>query len=168
MYSAIKSLGTLLDREEQATALIAEYEDYMENYFEDKEDGPRVLILMTFPDGFFLVASVDCYVGNLVAMAGGQNVYADYDGTQEGFISINPEDMIMKDPDMILVFAHYNEEAAFAYMENEFATNAAWSYYDAVTEGNIVYLPGDYFGMSATLDWTLALEYLEPYLYPAE
>ncbi len=165
MYKAISSLGTLLNREEQAAALLAEYEDYMDSYNSDKEDGPSVLLLMSFPDGFYLVASEDSYVGNLVSLAGGQNVYADYEGTQEGFITINPEDMVQKDPDMILVFAHYNEEAAFAYMEEEFATNAAWSYYDAVTEGNIVYLPSEYFGMSASLDWTDALEYLEPYLF---
>ncbi len=165
MYDAINSLGALLGREEQAAALQAEYEEYMSDYYQDKADGPDVLLLMCFPDGFYLVASEVSYVGNLVSLAGGKNVYADYEGTQEGFISINPEDMVQKDPDMILVFAHYNEEAAFEYMENEFATNTAWSYYEAVNEGNIVYLPSEYFGMSASLDWTDALEYLEPYLY---
>ncbi|MCD8009062.1 MAG: ABC transporter substrate-binding protein [Clostridiales bacterium] len=165
MYDDFNYLGTLLYREEQAAVLQGEYEDYMSSYYQDKTDGPSVLLLMCFPDGFYLVASEDSYVGDLVSLAGGQNVYADYEGTQEGFISINPEDMVQKEPDMILVFAHYNEEAAFAYMENEFATNAAWSYYDAVNEGNIVYLPSEYFGMSASLDWTDALEYLEPYLY---
>ncbi len=165
MYSAVSSLGTLLGREEAAKELVGEYEEYMQSYNSNKEDGPSVLLLMSFPDGFYLVASEDSYVGNLVSLAGGQNVYSDYEGTQEGFISINPEDMVQKDPDMILVFAHYNEEAAFTYMESEFETNAAWSYYSAVNEGNIVYLPSEYFGMSATLRWSTALEYLEPYFF---
>lgn len=167
MYAAIQSLGTLLDRNEQAAELQARYEAYMENYQQDKEEGPTVLLLMAFPDGFYLAASDDSYVSDLVRLAGGRNVYADYQSDQEGFISINPEDMVQKDPDMILVFAHYNEDAAFAYMENEFETNNAWSYYWAVENGSIAYLPSEYFGMSATLSWTDAVEYLEPILYPA-
>lgn len=167
MYRAIASLGTLLDREEQAAQLQAEYEAYLETYRQDKEEGPSILLLMAFPDGFYLAASEDSYVGDLVQLAGGRNVYAGYQGDQEGFISINPEDMVQKDPDQILVFAHYNEEAAFAYMETEFAENPAWSYYRAVAEGNIAYLPAAYFGMSATLNWTEGVAYLEPILYPA-
>lgn len=167
MYGAIRSLGTLLDREEQAQALQAEYETYMADYRQDKDEGPSVLLLMAFPDGFYLAVSEDAYVGDLVRLAGGQNVYVEYQSDQEGFINVNPEDMVQKDPDMILVFAHYNAEAAFVYMENEFATNNAWSYYEAVCSGNIAYLPSSYFGMSATLSWTEAVEYLEPILYPA-
>lgn len=163
MYTAIDSLGTLLDREEQAAALRAEYEEYMENYYSEKEDGPSVLILMCYPDGFFLVVTEDAYVGNLVEMAGGQNVYEDQ--AEDGFISINPEDMVQKDPDIILVYSHYSEDAAFAYMEEELATNSAWSYFTAVQEGNVYYLPSEYFNMSANLEWTESLDYLEPILY---
>ena len=163
MYSAINSLGTLLDREEQAAALEAEYEEYMEEYYSEKEDGPTVLILMCYPDGFFLVCTEDCYVGNLVELAGGRNVYEDQ--AEDGFISINPEDMVQKDPDIILVYSHYSEEAAFAYMEDEFETNDAWSYFSAVAEGNVYYLPSEYFSMSADLNWTESLDYLEPLLY---
>lgn len=168
MYTAIDSLGELLDREEQAAELRAEYEDYMENYYSEKDEGPSVLILMCYPDGFFLVVTEDAYVGSLVEMAGGENVYADYEEEQEGFISINPEDMVQKDPDIILVYAHYSEEAAFAYMEEEFETNDAWSYFTAVQEDEIYYLPLETFNMSANLSWTEALEYLEPILYGEE
>lgn len=165
MYSAIDSLGEILGKKSEAADLRSDYETYMEEYSIDRSDGPSILLLMAFPDGFFLAATEDSYVGNLVRLAGGKNVYADYEADQEGFININPEDMVQKNPDMILVFAHYNEEAAFAYMEEEFATNEAWSYFDAVNNGKITYLPSSSFGMSATLAWTDALEYLEPVFY---
>lgn len=165
MYTAISSLGTLLDREEQAQVLVNEYEEYMESYYTDKEDGPSILLLMAYPDGFYLVVTEDAYVGDLVSLAGGTNVYSDADSDSEGFVSINPEDMVQRDPDMILVYAHYDEEAAFAYMESEFESNDAWSYYEAVQEDEIYYLPSDYFSMSASLDWTESLEYLEDILY---
>lgn len=160
MYSAITSLGELLGCEEQAKALTDEYEDYMKNY--EKPDGDiNALILMCFPDGFYLVATENSYVGNLVSLAGFNNVYgSDTSGDENGFVSVNPEDMVQKNPDVIFVFAHYSEDSAFEYMRNEFATNDAWQYYDAVKENKIYYLPSDKFGMSADLSWTDALDYL--------
>lgn len=166
MYDAIESLGELLDRESQAEKLTANYEEYMTEYKSDGEGEKSVLILMTFPDGFYLIATENSYVGNLVELAGGKNVYGkDTDGDENGFVSINPEDMVQKNPDIIMVFAHYNEESAFEYMKKEFKTNTSWQYYDAVKNDNIVYLPSEYFGMSATLDWKESLDYLKPVLY---
>lgn len=165
MYDAIRSLGELLDREAQAQKLTDDYNSYMAEYKTDGEE-KSVLILMTFPDGFYLVATENSYVGNLVELAGGKNVYGkDTSGDENGFVSINPEDMVQKNPDIIMVFAHYNEASAFKYMKDEFKTDSAWQYYDAVKKDNIVYLPSEYFGMSATLDWKDSLDYLKPVLY---
>lgn len=165
MYDAINSLGELLDRDSQAQKLTDDYNSYMAEYKTDGEE-KNVLILMTFPDGFYLVATENSYVGNLVELAGGKNVYGkDTSGDENGFVSINPEDMVQKNPDIIMVFAHYNEDSAFKYMKDEFKSDSAWQYYDAVKKDNIVYLPSEYFGMSATLDWKDSLEYLKPVLY---
>jgi iron complex transport system substrate-binding protein len=166
MYDAITSLGDLLGRKEQAKKLVDDYNDYMDSYSVSNEDAKSILLLMSFPDGFYLVATENSYVGNLVKLAGGKNVYGtDTNGDENGFVTINPEDMVQKDPDLILVFAHYNEDSAFEYMKEEFKTNSAWQYYDAVKNEDIYYLPSEYFGMSATLEWTDALDYLKPILY---
>jgi len=165
MYGAIASLGKLLGRETQAAALTEDYERFLADYSDGKTEGPDVLLLMCFPDGFFLASTEESYVGNLVKLAGGKNVYAGHTGDNEGFLNINPEDMVQKAPEKIIVFAHYNEEAAFQYMRNEFATNGAWQYFDAVKNGQVYYLPSDVFGMSATLSWKDALDFLEPILY---
>lgn len=166
MYGAVNSLGALLGREAQAAALQQEYQDYLAGYEAVQGQAKSILLLMAFPDGFYLVATEKSYVGNLVELAGGENVYANYNGDEYGFVNINPEDMVQREPDLILVFAHYSEEAAFAYMQQEFASNETWQYYDAVQNGQVYYLPSDYFGMSATLSsWMGALEYLQPVLY---
>lgn len=163
MYQAIESLGELLGCEESADRLNKDYEKFMEEYREQVDEEQEILLLMAFPDGFYLIATENSYVGNLVKLAGGKNVYgSDYKGDENGFVNINPEDMIQKDPDRIMVFAHYAEEEAFAYMEKEFAEDSTWQYYDAVKEGKITYLPSKYFGMSANLSWTDALDYLAP------
>ena len=165
MYTAINSLGKLIDRENEAKALVEDYEKTKDLYNTHEKNSKNLLLLMSFPDGFYLVSSENSYVGNLVELAGGKNVYSkDYVDDENGFININPEDMVQKAPDMILVFAHYSEDSAFEYMRNEFETNGAWQHYDAVKNGNIRYLPSKYFGMSATLDWKEALEFLKPIL----
>ncbi|MBQ8663149.1 MAG: ABC transporter substrate-binding protein [Eubacterium sp.] len=165
MYDAIDSLGELLGKEEQAAALHDDYESYMEGYATEEVEDGNCMILMCFPDGFHLIATEKSYVGNLVELAGGTNVYSNYAGDENGFVSINPEDMIQKNPDKIFVFAHYNEKEAFAYMEEEFKTDSTWQYYDAVKNNEIYYLSSDMFGMSATLEWTESLDYLKPILY---
>lgn len=166
MYEAIVSLGGLLGCEQEAQQLMSEYESYMAGYKTKESRQPSILLLMAFPDGFYLVSTENSYVGNLVELAGGKNVYdKNYSGGQSGFVSINPEDMVQRDPEMILVYAHYSEEAAFSFMKNEFETNPVWQYYDAVKSNNVYYLPSRFFGMSATLSWTDALDYLRPILY---
>lgn len=163
MYSAITSLGEYLGCEQAAKELNNRYTEYMKNYNEAVKSNEDILLLMAFPDGFYLVATENSYVGDLVRLAGGNNVYgSDYKGDENGFVNINPEDIVGKKPDRIFVFAHYAEEDAFKYMESEFETNTSWQYFDAVKKGKITYLPSEYFGMSATLSWTKSLDYLKP------
>ncbi|MGN0158702.1 MAG: ABC transporter substrate-binding protein [Brotaphodocola sp.] len=163
MYQAITSLGELLGCEKAAEELNAEYHGFMDEYRNHVEKEQDILLLMAFPDGFYLIATENSYVGSLIKMAGGNNVYgSDYKGDENGFVNINPEDMIQKEPDRIFVFAHYAEEEAFAFMQKDFAENSIWQYFDAVKEEKITYLPSKYFGMSATLSWTEALDYLAP------
>ena len=166
MYKAIKSLGELLGCEEESLKLTEEYEQYMMQYRAKTGARPDILLLMAFPDGFYLVATENSYVGNLLELAGAKNVYdKNYSGDENVFVSINPEDIVQKKPDIILVFAHYNEKAAFTYMEKEFKTNPMWRYFEAVKKERIHYLPSSKFGTSATMLWTEALDYLMPVLY---
>lgn len=161
MYGAITSLGEYLGCEKEAQRLNEEFNEYMEEKQNNAAE-EDILLLMAFPDGFYLVATEHSYVGNLIKLAGGNNVYgSDYNSDENGFVNINPEDVVQKDPDRIYVFAHYAEEDTFTYMKKEFETNATWQYFDAVKEGKITYLPSEYFGMSATLSWRESLAYLE-------
>lgn len=165
MYDSIAELGEILGCEKKAEALCEAYEAYMDTYSCEEAENRESMILMCFPTGFYVIATEKSYVGNLIELAGGHNVYTDYEGDESGVVSINPEDMLLKNPDKIFVFAHYNEEEAFAAMEEEFTTNTIWQYYDAVKNKEVYYLPSELFGMSATLDWTDSLDFLQPIFY---
>ncbi len=166
LYDSIAYLGDKFDRKEQAQALVDEYEAFIEGSRaqNEGEGSPKVLVLMGVP-GSYVVATPNSYVGSLVELAGGQNVYADSD---EEFINVNTEDMQARDPDIILRTSHALPSQVMAMFANEFATNDIWRHFRAVQEGRVYDLPSDKFGMSADFDYPDALEELRTILYGEE
>lgn len=165
MYDSIEELGEMLGKEKESKALISDYENYLADYTSEEMASGNCMILMCYPSGYYLISTENSYVGSLVELAGAENVYADYTGDENGYASINLEDMLQKNPDKILVFAHYSEDTAFTAMEEEFENNSMWQYFDAVKNGEIYYLSSEQFGVSANLDWKDALEILKPIFY---
>lgn len=163
MYASIEDLGEKFGREKQAGELVEEYETFMEEYDAEnvRNEKPSVLILMGLP-GSYIVATENSYVGNLVKMAGGVNVYQ---GEEDEFISANTEDMQTKDPDIILRAVHGLEEEAREMFAEEFETNDIWQHFRAVEEGKVYDLDGELFGMSADFDYPKALDELQTLFY---
>ena len=164
MYASIEGLGEKFDREEQAQALVEEYQQFIEEYRSQNEgkESPTVLVLMGLP-GSYIVATESSYVGNLVKLAGGVNVYGDGDGQE--FLTANTEDMKTKEPDIILRAAHALPEDVAEMFQDEFETNDIWKHFEAVQEGRVYDLPYDLFGMSAKFNYPDALEELQPLLF---
>lgn len=115
--------------------------------------------------GSYLVATENSYVGSLVELAGGINVYA---GSDEEFLNANTEDMKTKEPDIILRAAHALPDQVLDMFAEEFSTNDIWKHFDAVKNDRVYDLPYELFGMSATFSYPEALEELQPLLYPQE
>lgn len=162
MYEGIVTLGGLLNQKEKALSLQTEYKNWYQAYQEDnKEEGPKVLLLMGLP-GSYVAATPNSYAGSLVEMAGGQNVYAE---ETSDFINVNPEDMLLKDPDIILLTAHALPNQVEAMFKKEFTENDIWKNFRAVEEGKVVNLDYNKFGMSADLQYQEALEELKVVLY---
>ena len=163
MYDDILEIGKLIGKEEAAEALYSEYTTYVESYPKSAKQ-PTVMTVMAFAS-LFTIAAEDSYVGNLVKIAGGKNVYPTgyvTDGT--GMITnYSLEDMAQKDPDIIIVYAHFNEDLAFDYIRGLTKTDAVWKNFRAVKDKQIFYLSNQYgFGVSANLAWRDALEALKP------
>lgn len=164
MYRSIQELGEIFGREEQAQEMVDEFTEFYEDY-KDKNEGketPKVLILMGLP-GSYIIATENSYVGSLVELAGGENVYA---GSDQEFLTANTEDMKMKEPDVILRAAHALPDQIVEMFNEEFETNDIWQHFDAVKNGRVYDLTYEYFGMSADFDYPEALEELQPMLYP--
>lgn len=164
MYRSIQELGEIFGREEQAQELVDEFTEFYEEYSTRNEgkESPKVLILMGLP-GSYIIATENSYVGSLVELAGGENVYA---GTDQEFLTVNTEDMKTKEPDIILCAAHALPDQVTEMFKEDFETNDIWQHFDAVQNDRVYYLTYELFGMSATFDYPEALEELQPILYP--
>lgn len=162
MYRSIEDLGRLLNREKEAEVLVKDYEDFMKDFkSRNKGPAPRVLILMGLP-GSYVVATDKSYVGSLVKLAGGENVYPDED---QQFLTVNTEDMLEKDPDIILRTAHAMPEKVHEMFQDEFKTNDVWKHFRAVKEDKVFDLNTKLFGMSANFFYKEALGDLEKVFY---
>lgn len=164
MYRSIQELGEIFGREEQAQDMVDEFTEFYEDYKDTNEgkEAPKVLILTGLP-GSYIIATENSYVGSLVELAGGENVYA---GTDQEFLTVNTEDMKTKEPDVILRAAHALPDQIVEMFNEEFATDDIWQHFDAVKNERVYDLTYEYFGMSADFDYPEALEELQPMLYP--
>lgn len=167
MYASIEDLGEKFGRQEQAQTLVEEYNAFMEEYRNQNqgEESPTVLVLMGLP-GSYIVATESSYVGSLVKLAGGVNVYGDGDG--EEFLFANTEDMQLKNPDIILRAAHGLPDEVLEMFADEFSTNDIWQHFTAVQQGRVYDLDSSLFNMSANFNYDQALEQLQPMLYGSE
>ncbi len=166
MYRSIQELGAVFGRESEADQLVSEFTSFYSEYQKENTEGqhPKVLILMGLP-GSYIIATPNSYVGNLVELAGGENVYSN---TEEEFLTVNTEDMKTKEPDVILRAAHALPDQVAEMFADEFATSDIWKHFTAVQEGRVYDLSYDKFGMSAAFSYQEALKELQPMLYPKE
>ena len=167
MYASIEDLGEKFDREEEAAVMLEEFDSFMTEFAEKNagKESPKVLVLMGLP-GSYIIATDNSYVGSLVKLAGGTNVYGDGDGQE--FLFANTEDMKTKEPDVILRAAHGLPDEARKMFAEEFATNDIWQHFKAVQEGRVYDLDSSLFNMSANFSYEEALKALQPMLYGEE
>lgn len=163
LYKGVQELGELFGCQAEAQAMIDEFAAFYYEYSKENADkeSPTVLVLMGLP-GSYVVATDQSYVGSLVRLAGGTNVYS---GEEKDFITANTEDMQSKDPDIILRAAHAMPEDVVQMFYDEFATNDIWKHFRAVKDECVYDLPYEQFGMSAKFNFPEALQTLQPMLY---
>ena len=159
MYRSIQELGIIFDREKEADSLINEFVAFYKKYKSENKtkSHPKVLILMGLP-GSYIIATPNSYVGNLVELAGGENVYSDI---KQEFLTVNTEDMKKKEPDIILRAAHAMPKQVIKMFNDDFKKNDIWKHFNAVKEGRVYDLSYDKFGMSATFKYKEALAELK-------
>lgn len=161
LKETITALGEKFDKSEEATEIINELEDKeKELTLTNEENNQEVLILFGAP-GSVMVSTDSSYVGNLVKLAGGNNIF---ESETSSYIQVNMEEIIKRNPDKILIMTHAVPEEAKKTVEEEFAKET-WQQLSAIKNNQVYYLENGYFGMSANLQVIEALDKLGEILY---
>ncbi|HBT71334.1 MAG TPA: heme ABC transporter substrate-binding protein IsdE [Lysinibacillus sp.] len=164
MKAAILEIGEKYKRTEEAMKLVTELEGKITAISMKAElnESPKVLILLGIP-GSYLVATENSYIGDLVRLAGGQNVMS---GQEPEYLPSNTEFLQQSNPDIIIRLAHGLPEQVVEMFNEEFTTNDIWKHFDAVKNGRVYDLDEPLFGTTATLAVPQALEELINIMYP--
>ncbi|WP_341322489.1 heme ABC transporter substrate-binding protein IsdE [Solibacillus sp. FSL H8-0523] len=163
MMAEITELGERYNRVEEAKALNAELQAEMDavEIASTGKEKPRVLILLGVP-GSYLVATENSYAGDLVRLAGGENVMAGQDAE---YLPSNTEYLYESNPDIILRLAHGMPDEVIKMFDEEFVTNDVWKHFNAVKNGNVYDLEEELFGTTAALNVPDALNELVGIFY---
>lgn len=151
MKTSITQLGEQFNRQKQAKKL-NDHLDKVEQEIKDKaakqKKHPKVLILMGVP-GSYLIATDKSYIGDLVKIAGGDNVIKE---TSKQYISSNTENLLNVNPDIILRLPHGMPEEVKKMFQKEFKQNDIWKHFKAVKEDHVYDLEEIPFGITANVD----------------
>ena len=162
LYSITEDLAKEFGKTEKFKELKKEHDDFFAKFNEKiaNKKKPKVLVLMGLP-GSYMAATEKSYVGNLVKLAGGENIIK---GTEE-FKNLNLETALNDKPDFILRTAHAMPDTVNEMFKKEFENNKSWSHFDAVKNNKVVDLDSSMFGMTATYDYQKGLESLYSIFY---
>lgn len=165
MQDAITTLGKQFNRVDEAAALNKVYDDKMAEIQENikGKKKPKVLILLGVP-GSYLISTEKSFLGNLVELAGGENLI-QAKKTDEEFISSNTEYLYKLKPDIILRASHGFPNQVTAMFDEEFKTNDVWKNFEATKKGRVYDLDEAIFGITSNVNADEALQKLYELLY---
>ncbi|GAF64424.1 iron-siderophore ABC transporter iron-siderophore-binging protein [Bacillus sp. TS-2] len=158
----IQLFGQMLQKEMKAEELVLEIDQYIEALKQNTEQiHTRVLLIYGAP-GTYMAALPNSLSGNLVELAGGENIASDFKQLEAypQYAQINAERIIEANPDYVLLMSHGNPEEVREGFIKEMEQNPAWNQLEAVKEGRIEVLPSDLFGTNPGTRVTDALELL--------
>lgn len=153
----IDELGRKIGKEEEATSIIARFQEPLNNLKDINKDLKVAIIFGTSESN--MLATEDTYVGSLIKALGLKNVVTEITGstslssevheTNSSYVNLNLEQLLQNQPDVILRFGHGNIEEANRAFEKLFNENPAWKNLEAVKNGKIYDLDPNIFGSSA-------------------
>lgn len=166
LKKVLTSMGSQYQRQAQATKQINIINNAIKTV-QARESGskPKVLILMGMPGAGYMIATNQSYVGNLVQLAGGQNVYTD---AKQPYLAPENESLASKNPDVILRLEHAMPEVVKPQFDQEFKTNSIWSKMTAVKDNRVYDLQQPDFNATANMHVKQALTKISNWLYPTK
>lgn len=163
---SFKVLGTYFNKTDDMNkklASILEKENELIEQAKGKEL-PSVLLMIGTSDSF-MVMSERTYLGSLVKKLGADNIATSVLDVKETFAPANMEDIVVADPDIILVLASGDHGASEDMFKKEVEKNSTWKKLSAYENDKIEILDYDIFGVTSILNVEDALTQISNYFY---
>ncbi|OBA03831.1 iron-hydroxamate ABC transporter substrate-binding protein [Paenibacillus polymyxa] len=171
IQSQITLFGQLLQKQAQAAKLNQQIDQQVAKLQQETASAskPKVLLVYGAP-ATYMAALPNSLGGNILEVAGGSNIAADFPGLQNfpQYAQLNTERILQANPDYIFIMTHGNTEEVKAAFIKEMQENAAWNGIRAVQNNQVEVLPSDLFGTNPGTRVTKALDLMHQKLYPAK
>ena len=162
--------GDLLQKEEKAKTLNEEIDAEISKVKADSKDNEKRALLVYGAPGTYMAALPNSLSGNLLELAGGQNIASDYPALEQypQYAQLNTERIVEANPTHVFLLTHGNPEEVKAGFLKEMSENPAWNKIDAVKNEKVEILPADLFGTNPGTRVTEAISYLDEILNARE
>jgi len=142
LIEMLEMIGYMTGTEDRATALIAYHNNQIariNTLTQGLAQADRPSVMMTNPGNLLSTAPRDMFQSSLVSIAGGVNAFNNLTGT--GWVGISYEQLAVANPDIIIIptnnIATENNQGILTRL----LETAALSNVDAVSNGNIFFIP---------------------------
>ena len=158
IYLDIEFLGTLLNKEEEATEMANKLKTTIEKYQDMAKDinDKKSVYFEISPAPYMYSTGKNSYLHEMIEIVGGTNAFSDVDG----WFSVTDEALVTANPDVIFTNVNYTENATEEVLARE-----GWDAVKAVTNKEVYYIDN----MSSSLpnhNITKALDEMAKALYP--
>lgn len=110
IYQQVELLGKVLNREEQASLVIAEMKaqiSYIEGLVANASR-PSVMYLVSTYNGYW-VGGKNTFAEGIIRIAGGKNAFGDVDGWK----AVSAEEIVARNPDVVIIASAYVDPSVF-------------------------------------------------------
>lgn len=163
---SFKVLGTYFDKIDETNAVLSSVLKKENELLEQAKgkDLPSVMLVIGTSDSF-MVMSERSYLGSLVKKLGADNIATSVLNVTETYAPINMEDVVVADPDIILVLASGDHGASEDMFRKEVDSNEIWKKLSAYQNEDVHILDYDIFGVTSISNVEQALTQIANYFY---
>ena len=170
IQNQITLFGDMIQKQDKATELVADIEQKVADIEAKATDAKTRVLLIYGAPGTYMAALPNSLSGNLLELAGGENIASDYPAIEKypQYAQLNTERIVEANPEYIFLMTHADPNAVKEGFIKEMAQNPAWNSIDAVKNERIEILPADLFGDNPGTKVVDALDYMHTLLKSAQ
>ena len=163
---SFKALGTYFNKIDEMNAVLSTILNKENDLLKQAEGKklPSVMLMIGTSDSF-MVMSEGSYLGSLVKKLGADNIATSVLKVSETYSAINMENVVVADPDIILVLASGDHGASEDKFKKEVDNNDAWTKLSAYKNEKIHILDYSIFGVTSISNVEQALTQIANYFY---